>query len=190
MAYYIYALKDDTDKIKYVGQTIMPDVRKSQHKNKKPKHTFHILKTIDDPNEARDMEIHLIEEHDCYLFGWNNTPGGEGFDGYSRKGIGGVKKGYTPWNKGVKGCFSDETIGVWRAKRKGVRHSSKLNEDTVKVIRKLYDEHPHIDGVGEIQGNGLAMSYHQAFCREYHNEYGLTLQGLKKIVLKETWPNV
>ena len=190
MTYYIYALKDDTDKIKYVGQTIMPDVRKSQHKNKKPKHTFHILKTIDDPNEARDMEIHLIEEHDCYLFGWNNTPGGEGFDGYSRKGIGGVKKGHNPWNKGVKGCFSDETIGVWRAKRKGVRHSSKLNEDTVKEIRKLYDEQPHIDGVGEIQGNGRAMSYHQAFCREYHNEYGLTLQGLKKIVLKETWPNV
>ena len=132
----------------------------------------------------------MIEEHDCYLFGWNGSPGGEGFDGYSRRGIGGVKKDNTPWNKGVKGCFSDETIDVMRAKRKGVRHSSKLNEETVKVIRKLYDEKSHISGVGEVQQNGKVLSYQQAFCKKYHNEYGLTVQGLKRIVLKETWTNV
>ncbi len=191
MSYYIYTLKDYTNKIKYVGQTINPDARERAHRNsKKPKHTYHILTAIDDSNEARDMEMHLIEKHDCYLFGWNGSPGGEGFSGYSRKGIGGVKKNNTPWNKGVKGCFSDETLAKMRSKRRGVRHSSKLNEETVRSIRKLYDEKPHISGVGEVQQNGRVLSYHQAFCKEYHNEYGLTPNGLKKVILKEVWINV
>lgn len=101
-----------------------------------------------------------------------------------------MKKSHIPWNKGVKNCFSDETINMMRAKRKGVRHSSKLNIDTVKEIRKLYDEKPNISGVGEVQQNGRAMSYHQAFCKKYHNKYGLTLQGLKRVVLKECWQDV
>jgi len=112
------------------------------------------------------------------------------FSGYSRKGIGGVKKGTKAWNRGMKGCFSEETIARWSAKRKGVRHSSKVDIDTVREIRKLYDEQPHIDGVGEIQGNGRAMSYVQGFCKTYHNDYGLTLQGLKKIVLNGSWKDV
>jgi hypothetical protein len=192
MTYYIYALKDDTGKIKYVGQTIHPDVRKSLHRRKKPKHTFHIIDNINDRIEARDMEIRLIEENDCYIFGWNGTPGGEGFEGYSRKGIGGGKKGHgrAAWNRGVKGCFSKKTIAQMSAKRKGVRHSSKVDIDTVRKIRKLYNDHPHIDGVGKIQRNGIAMSYVQGFCKTHHNDYGITLQGLKRIVLNETWENV
>ena len=34
------------------------------------------------------------------------------------------------------------------------------------------------------------MSYVQAFCREYAEEYNLTPQGLKKIILNECWKNV
>jgi|TARA_Y100000310_G_C20590530_1_gene767767 hypothetical protein len=192
MTYYIYCLiEDETYQIKYVGQTINPSPRKTNHKNSnKPKHTFRILDYTECRVEARDKEITLIAEHNTYKSGWNKTPGGEGFDGYSRKGIGGTKKGSIPWNKGMKRCFSEETIARMSDKRKGVRHSSKLSVDDIREIRKLYDDRHHIEGVGKVQQNGIKMSYHQAFAKKYHEDYGMTLQGLKKIVLRETWKDV
>lgn len=190
MKYYIYCLKDKTDTVMYVGQTINPNERKGCHKRKKPKHTFRVLKVIDDRIKARDTEIDLIRKYNTFVDGWNKSPGGEGFENYSRKGIGGVKRGNVPWNKGKKNCFSEETINKMSDKRKGVVHSSKVNPEIVKDIRKLYYSKPLIDSVGEIQKNGKPMSYVQAFCKKYHTHYGISINGLKKIVLKETWKDV
>lgn len=188
--YYIYILKDLNENVKYVGQTRNVDVRKKNHKRSKPPHKFEILFENLSPEEAKIIEIENISKYDTYKNGWNKTKGGEGFDGYERKGVGGVKKGNIPWNKGKEGCFSEITKREWSKKRKGKVHSRKITDEQIKEIRKLYEEKPYIEGVGDTMKNGVVMSYIQAFCKKYSNRYNITSQGLKKIVLRESWKNV
>lgn len=188
--YYIYLLKDTDGIVKYVGQTQCVDERKRTHKRQKPPHTFEILFENLSSDDAKNLEIENIDKYDTYRYGWNKTTGGEGFSGYVRKGIGGVKKGTVPWNKGKKGCFSEETIQKFSNKRKGIAWSRKISDEQIKQIRNLYEKQPHIDGVGEVMKNGRKMSYIQAFCKKYSSEYNITPQGMKRIVLGECWKNV
>jgi len=74
--------------------------------------------------------------------------------------------------------------------RKGRVFSRKINDNTIRTIRKLYNKKPYLQNVGMTMKNGKKMSYVQAFCREYAEEYNLTPQGLKKIILNECWKNV
>ena len=111
--------------------------------------------------------------------------------GVKRPGIGGVKKGTIPWNKGKKNCWSEKTIKKWKEIRKGKIHSSKVNEKIVKKIREFYDKKPKVNfEVNKVMGNGKKMSYEQAFSKTYYTTYGLTSNGLKKIVEKKSWTNV
>ena len=105
--YYIYFLKDLCGKIQYVGQTQNLNERKRERKRNKPPHFFEIKEEIKVPEKAKELEIFYIEKFDTYKKGWNKTPGGEGFNDYDRKGIGGVKKGNVPWNKGIKKVKKD-----------------------------------------------------------------------------------
>jgi len=188
--YYIYLLKDLENNIKYVGQTQNPNTRKGDHKNSKPQHIFEIVEETNIAEDAKNLEINYIKQFDTYKNGWNKSTGGEGFDNYNRTGIGGVDKGNTPWNKGVKNCFSEETISKMKQVRKGRVFSRKLTDDQVKEIRILFDTKPDLPSVGLIMKNGKKMSYIQAFCKEYADKYNLTSQGIKRIVLKECWKNV
>ena len=111
--------------------------------------------------------------------------------GVKRPGIGGVKKGTIPWNKGKKNCFSEETIKKFKKVRKGKIHSSKVNEKIVKEIREFYDKKPKVNfEVNKVMRNGVKMSYEQAFSKTYYTTYGLTSNGLKKIVDGKSWINV
>ena len=114
--------------------------------------------------------------------------------GKKRPGIGGVKKGTIPWNKGKKNCFSKEVVEAIRngnKKRVGERQSgAKISEEQVIKIRTLYDKKPKIIGVGKIQKNGIIMSYIQAFCKKYCFEYGVTDTCLKHIITRKTWRHV
>lgn len=101
--------------------------------------------------------------------------------GKKRPGIGGVKKGTVPWNKGIAGYKLNSE------KKKNKQSSSKLTHSQVLEIRSLYDQFFPIDGVGEIQKNGRPLSYLQAFCKKQSNIYNVSTQCLKKIILKETW---
>tara|TARA_R110001606_G_scaffold242960_3_gene390835 strand:- start:13472 stop:14041 length:570 start_codon:yes stop_codon:yes gene_type:complete len=188
--YYIYLLRDDYGDVKYVGQTQQIDVRKRDHKRLKPPHTFEILYENLKVSDAKMLEIENIDKYDTYRNGWNKSSGGEGFDDYERKGIGGVKKGNVPWNKGKKGCFSEETIQKFSNTRKGIAWSRKLTDKQITQIRNLYQEQPHVDGVGDVAKNGRKMSYTQAFCKKYCSDYNITPQGMKRIILKECWVNV
>lgn len=188
--YYIYFLKDLDGKIQYVGQTQNLDARKREHKRNKPPHTFEIKEQIDVAEKAKKLEIDYIEKFDTYKKGWNKSTGGEGFDDYERNGIGGVKKGTVPWNKGIKNCFSEETIEKMSNSRKGRVFSRKINDDQIREIRKLYNEQPDLQNVGMVMKNGRKLSYIQAFCKEYAKDYNLTPQGIKRIILKECWENV
>ena len=188
--YYIYFLRDLNGKVKYVGQTQNLDSRKREHKRNKPPHTFIISEQIDISEKAKEVEIFYIEKFDTFKNGWNKSTGGEGFDNYERKGIGGVKKGTVPWNKGIKNCFSEETIEKMSNSRKGRVFSRKINDEQIREIRKLYNEKPDLKNVGVVMKNGKKLSYIQAFCKEYAKDYNLTPQGIKRIILKECWSNV
>ena len=177
-------------KVKYVGQTQNLDSRRREHKRNKPPHKFEISEQIDISEKAKEAEIFHIEKFDTFKNGWNKSTGGEGFDDYERKGIGGAKKGTIPWNKGVKNCFSEETIEKMSNSRKGRVFSRKINDDQIREIRKLYNEKPELQNVGAIMKNGKRLSYIQAFCKEYAKDYNLTPQGIKRIILKECWTNV
>ena len=188
--YYIYFLKDLDGKIQYVGQTQNLDTRKREHKRNKPPHIFEISEQIDISEKAKETEIFYIKKFDTFKNGWNKSTGGEGFDAYERKGIGGVKKGTIPWNKVIKNCFSEKTIEKMSKSRKGRVFSRKLNDEQIMEIRKLYNENPDLQNVGMIMKNGKKLSYLQAFCKKYAEKYNLTPQGMKRIILKECWANV
>ena len=188
--YYIYTLKDINGEIKYVGQTQNLDARKREHKRNKPPHTFDIIEQIDISEQAKNLEIFYIEKFDTFKNGWNKSTGGEGFNDYERKGIGGVKKGNLPWNKGIKNCFTEATIEKMSNSRKGRVFSRKINDEQIREIRKLYNEKPNLQNVGMTMKNGKKLSYIQAFCKEYAGFYNLTPQGMKKIILNACWSNV
>lgn len=188
--YHIYILKDLDGRVKYVGQTQQIEVRKRDHKRLKPPHTFEVLFETFSPDIAKIVEIENISKYDTFKNGWNKTTGGEGFDDYIRSGIGGVKKGNIPWNKGMKDCFTKDTIEKMKLSRKGRVFSRKITDNQIKEIRTLYEKKPYIEDVGKIMKNGKKMSYVQAFCRQYSENYNITLQGMKKIILKECWKNV
>lgn len=188
--YYIYALKQN-NKIKYIGQTTDPNTRKRAHKNSKDKHTFEVIFSTQNKELAKQKEIEFILEYNTYRCGWNKSPGGEGFDGYERKGIGGVKKGTIPWNKNKSGCFSEETILHFSKIRKGkIWKPTKLNPQDVLKIRELFDEKVEIDGVGKKVKNGKYMSYEQAFSIKYAEIYKTTKENIRRIIQRKTWTHV
>lgn len=188
--YYIYFLKNLDGKVRYVGQTQNLDVRKREHKRNKPPHNFEVCEQVEISEKAKELEIFYIEKFNTYKDGWNKSTGGEGFDNYERKKIGGVKKGNVPWNKGIKKCFSEETVKKMSDSRKGRVFSRKIDDVQVKEIRKLYNEKLDLPDVGLVMKNGKKLSYIQAFCKEYSKRYNLSLQGIKKIVLNECWKDV
>lgn len=188
--YYIYTLKQDNI-VKYVGQTINPIKRKCAHKNIRELHNFEIIFSTEDRNLAKQKEIELIKEYNTYYDGWNKSPGGEGFEDYSRKGIGGVKKGYVPWNKNKTGCFSEDTISHFSKIRKGkIWKPTKLNASIVIELRKLYDEKIEIDGVGKKMKNGKYLSYTQAFSIKYAEVYNTSKENIRRIIERKTWIHV
>lgn len=188
---YLYCLKQENT-IKYIGLTANTRTRERQHRKKKPSpHTFHVLETFDDVQQASDREAELIRQYNTLSEGWNISPGGDyaGASGYFRKGIGGAKKGSDAWNKGIKGCFSEETIRHFSEVRRGKIHSSKVTMEIVETIRKRFTEHPQIDGVGLTAPNGKILTQERAFANLYHAEYGLTNINLYNIVSGKSWKN-
>lgn len=189
---YLYHLEQDNE-VKYVGLTINKDERANTHRRHKPTHTFLVKDCFDDAKQAANNEIKHIEKYQTFYNGWNKTKGGEGYEMglVDRKGIGGVKKKTTPWNKGKKNCFSEDTIKKFKKIRKGKIHSSKLNKKIVKEIRAFYDKKPKVNfEVDKVMGNGKKMSYEQAFSKTYCTTYGITSNGLKKIIERKSWINV
>lgn len=102
--------------------------------------------------------------------------------GKRRPGIGGVKKGTIPWNKGFYGykCNSD--------KKQNKQSNSKLTKIDVDKIRKEYGQ-IYLSDVGTIKGNGRKMSYIQSYAHKMAVIYKVTPTCIKKIILKETWPD-
>ena len=189
---YLYHLKKNNS-IKYVGLTINIRARMLCHKIEKPIHTFLIKNYYYYAKQAALNEVKDIKKYNTYVDGWNKSKGGENYYmGFvDRKGIGGVKKGQIPWNKGKKNCFSEETIKRFKEIRKGKIHTSKLNEKIIKQIRMFYNKKPKVNfEINKVMRNGKKMSYEQAFSKTYCKEYNITMENMKKIILGKSWTNV
>jgi hypothetical protein len=107
--------------------------------------------------------------------------------GKKRPGIGGVKKGSIPWNKGKKNCFTTSTIDKMKIIRKNKIHSSKLNKQLISEIRNHFTNHLQIDGVGDIQKNGIPMTQERAYAKKYAKEYKITPNNLHNIITGKSW---
>lgn len=107
--------------------------------------------------------------------------------GKKRPGVGGVKKGSIPWNKGKKNCFTTSTIDKMKIIRKNKIHSSKLNKQLISEIRNHFTTHLQIDGVGDIQKNGIPMTQERAYAKKYAKEYKITPNNLHNIITGKSW---
>jgi group I intron endonuclease len=210
----IYKAINEIDNKCYIGQTINFYKRKNEHKNCNDNSYFHnairkhgwdnfkwdILCECSSKDELDEMEFHYIKQYDSYDNGYNMTLGGDkGTWGWvpteeTRKKMSEARKrnfrnGYIPWNKGKS--MSDELKQQLSKSRKGKVAWTKLNEKDVREILDLYFNHQiHIDGVGNIMRNGVKMSYKRALSKLIHEEYGVTMKCIEKIMDGETWDYV
>ena len=110
----------------------------------------------------------------------------------TRKKIGNKKKGLSTWNKGkkFKMNLTEEQRNLWSKRASGSNNSSaKINEEIVReIIRKFIDwDHPDI---GKRKQNGRNESKVWLFSKQYSDQYGITPQGIKRIITKKSWKHV
>ena len=190
MIYLYYLLVGE--EVKYVGLTKNPKDRKYKHKRSKPIHEFKIIEKFDDVNIASDKErIHILI-HETLKNGWNKSAGGEyaGNSGYLRTGIGGVKKGQIPWNKGLSGyTIHNEEYKNNLSKVLSGKNNPRaiLKDNQVKDIIECYINKPSFNGIGEIMKNGIPMSYDRIFSKIKSLEYNVTPENIDRIIKKKTW---
>jgi hypothetical protein len=103
------------------------------------------------------------------------------------------KKGKTPWNKNITGyvVHNEQSKKAIREKLSGSGNGRAiLDEAKVDTIIQIYLSKPEIKNVGEVQGNGLKMSYLWAFALKISKEYGTTPAAIKRLLQKKSWKNV
>lgn len=104
--------------------------------------------------------------------------------GKKRPGIGGVKKGTTPWNKGKKGYSLSLSENGKNKKRESVKKNAKIKDDIAETIRRDFFQKVEIKNanIGKVMRNGKTMSYERAFCLEYSKQYGVSDQYIYRIL--------
>lgn len=103
--------------------------------------------------------------------------------GKKRPGVGGAPKGRAPWNKGVKGCFTSETVEQFKQVRAGRRFGVvKLTDQQCADIIELYLSKPSVPGAGIKSKNGRVQSYETAFSKHVNAEYGVTPNQIYNII--------
>lgn len=162
MAYTVYLRTNKINGKQYVGQT--SNIKRRETYWKSPKCTYanklltedrfkyglenwvlEVIAEVDTREEAWKLEEKCIKEFNTrFPNGYNRAYGGKtnkgGNEGYHNGKE--FKKGDEPWNKGVKNCFSDETIKKMSENHKGKHNSPstefkkgmKLSEGTKKKM--------------------------------------------------------
>lgn len=104
--------------------------------------------------------------------------------GVKRPGIGGVKKGTTPWNKGRKGYKLNFTEEGRTKKIECLKNRSNIKDSDAENIRKDFTNRVFIDNdnIGKTMKNGKTMSYERAFCLEYSKKYNVSDQYIYRII--------
>lgn len=104
--------------------------------------------------------------------------------GVKRPGVGGVKKGTIPWNKGHKGYKLNFTENGKIKKLESLKKRSIIKDDDAKIIRQDFNIQTPInnDNIGKTMKNGKTMSYERAFCLEYSKKYNVSDQYIYRII--------
>lgn len=116
-----------------------------------------ILAIVNTREEAWKLEEEFIKELNTrFPNGYNRAYGGKTNKGGNKGYHNGkeFKKNNEPWNKGKKGCFSEESIKLMMGKRKG-RHTSPSTEFKKGITpwnkgKKLSDEHKEKDRLAHL----------------------------------------
>ena len=111
--------------------------------------------------------------------------------GKKRPGIGGVKKGTTPWNKGIKGYKLTLSEDGKLKKAQSSKKNNIITDHMATKIRLDFEQKVKIqdDRIGKIQRNGKPFSYERAFCIVYSGLYKVSSQYIYRI-LKNKIKNV
>jgi hypothetical protein len=104
--------------------------------------------------------------------------------GKKRPGVGGVKKGTKPWNKGINGYKLNLTESGKQKRIYATKKNNKITDECAIKIRKDYDDKVYIDNdkIGKTQQNGRVFSYGRAFCLEYSMKYKVSDQYIYRII--------
>jgi len=111
----------------------------------------------------------------------------------SKKMMSEKKKGTIPWNKNKKGLLihKEESKKMMSEKLSGSANGRAiLNENSVNDIIKLYLSQPFISEVGNVQSNGIKMSYIWAFSKMISEQYNTTPAAIKRLLEKKNWKHV
>ena len=103
--------------------------------------------------------------------------------GRKRPGIGGVKKGTVPWNKGktYKMQLSEQTREL---KKMQVKQRAIISDIDASIIRDHFAHKMPIADcrINTIQGNGRLFTYDWAFCKYYATAFGVNPVYIKRII--------
>jgi len=104
--------------------------------------------------------------------------------GKKRPGVGGVKKGTTPWNKGLFGYSLILSEEGKQKKLEASKKNNKISDILADEIKKEFESKPSIDDprIGKKQQNGKIFSYERAFCLEYARRYKVSDQYIYRII--------
>lgn len=153
---WIYEIRNIKKNVVYYGQTINPRKRWETHRrslNNGCHHddylqnawnkygnacfVFSLLCQVSTVNEANTMEGELIKEAKtagyCYNLrdGGNNAPRSE----ESKRRQQAVMKGRHPWNKGLQGVYSRETIEKMRTARANQTFTPEMEERRIRNMK-------------------------------------------------------
>ena len=104
--------------------------------------------------------------------------------GTKRPGIGGVKKGTQPWNKGISGYKLSFTKVGKENKLLATKKNNKIKDVDAEIIRNDYLKQIFINEpkIGKIQQNGKVFTYGRAFCLHYAKKYDVSDQYIYRII--------
>lgn len=104
--------------------------------------------------------------------------------GVKRPGVGGVKKGTIPWNKGRTGYKLKFTEEGKKSKFESLKKRSIIKDDDAQKIRQDFYNRCDIDNaaIGKKMKNGKIMSYERAFCLEYGKKFNVSDQYIYRII--------
>jgi hypothetical protein len=104
--------------------------------------------------------------------------------GVKRPGIGGVKKGNVPWNKGISGYTLSLTEAGKQKKISIIKEWARITDKDAAEIRKdfvsIEIESPEI---GTISKNGRVITRKFVFCKLYAEKYQVSYQYIYQIII-------
>ena len=106
--------------------------------------------------------------------------------GVKRPGIGGVKKGTIPWNKGKTGYKLNLSEQGRFNMSQSSRKTAKIKQEQIEIILNDFNNKVNIDNseIGLVKRNGKILTYERAFCKEYGIRYNVTEQCIFRLLRK------